>query len=1592
MEMATFSLSKSVVSYSVSYRQVKRRWLLVSTLMILCAPAIAQVNISGVINQNTAVTEIQQPNCSDCDPDCKDTIVVENAASFQVGDLALIIQMKGAVVDVSNTITGGQITDIANAGNYEFFIVDSVDLASNLIFPEYGLIKAYDEAGQVQIIRIPNYGKHPVTVTNTLTAPTWEESNGTGGVVALVAKKLILNANIDVIGKGFKGNQMTVNGTPDNCSINPTSAYTLNSTATQSYTKGEGIVADNTAYNRGRSPRGNGGGSGISGDSGGGGGSSYGQGGIGGKRWCDPFGAEAGGLGGVSLSSYFLEDKLFLGGAGGSGYVTTNNPSDATDGGGIVILFVDTIVGNGYSILADGTSPVLVNPVGPPDGGGGGGGGGSVLLNVRDIQGNLTVSADGGDGQDLNTTNYHGPGGGGGGGVLLYSLPSLPANVSFSADGGSSGVHSDGVANDAGDGAVGGTFGLYVPIENVNYRANVDKDDVAGVCDIDDDNDGIPDIQEIYTGDHDGDGLLDFEDPDFCTAYFDTIPGWDCAVDGLPNPTADIDGDGYPNFFDADFPYCGSFVLGVDQICSAFDPDGDGAPSHLDLDSDNDGIPDIIEAGGVDEDGDGQADDMTDSDGDGLVDLYDNDDTDGPAGSSPCAPQSGCLEVNSYTVLASEDHDLDTIPDFLDLDADNDGIPDAAEGGGVDTNGDGRIDGFGDLDEDGLSDRVDANVQIVNPEFGFYVSASSVGVTNGDYASGPTDYNYAEVFEITDSLVLDLGKVLPIGTRYELRWRRKASYTAVGTADMRVEESEDGIAYAVHSVTPQDATQVYANSVMYAEQAVRYLRLSTVAGSNDDFEFDAVIYSDTIYHNGSALIRTGGDANGDAVPDSYLNADADGDLHWNGADLDSDDDGVPDVVESGGVDTNGDGWLDVQADMDNDGYLNSVDADPENMLVLADDGVGSNHDRVQHKTGPDLNQDGRPDAHIEDDADGDGILNLLDLDSDNDGLPDLVEAGGVEWSGLMVIDTDADSDGLKDAVDADKNNDGIVEQPDSALVITGPDLDFDAVPDAYPVGDQDGDGFLNGYDIDTDGDGIIDNLEAQETTINPIQPVGNDNDADGLDNAFDPDQGGNYLTGWDTDGDGQPDCLDLDSDDDLEGDEMEGWDANGDGTQDVLSLGVDMDGDGLDDAFDDVLTLDPFNGPSNAQQTAFDFPNADGGSDERDWRELPCKDGTVVLANAATQTVASAFCGSNGWTYFYDPAADSLLLFAVEKYPDGVGANTSDIELSASLQVSANPASEAGLYSTVDEAAGKATFVLGRYWNIQVNAGTLNGYVNVRFFFAPKELDTLEAVAEKWNDEYAGSTPMVSGLTWFAKNAGSFGTADITSEGIINAFELTAVVDSFSPGIQSATFSMSTLTGGSVAYTIGTNSSILAAELVDFDAGVMDDQSVLTIWQTSSEVNTDRFFVERSKRGKDWVYVGEVAAAGNASTPRFYELLDHDPYQGSSYYRLQIIDFDGSAETSDVVKVYVDDSDEESSILVYPNPNNGSFNITLHAAGGIEGAVQLCTMQGSLLQTWPIHTNGVDSHQFTISNLAKGHYLVVWNQASKVLTTKVIVN
>ncbi|MDQ5928418.1 MAG: large repetitive protein, partial [Bacteroidota bacterium] len=538
---------------------IKERFsFLFVVLFFISSVTYAQTNISGIVNSYTSVTGVNVPICNACDLNCTHTITVADASDLAVGDKALIIQMKGATISTANSSVGGSITAINSAGNYEFIEIASI--SGNVLTPRYPLIRTYNVAGKVQVVKIPNYTS--ANINATLTSLDWNDAAGIGGVVAISARTLIFNADIDVNGRGFSGIQMNVNGTPNNCNLTPSSQFVLPDTNVSSYTRGEGIALFNPGTDRGRAPRANGGGSGVSGDSGGGGGGNYGAGGAGGRRWCNqaPGGANAGGIGGYSMTTYLAQDKAFLGGAGGPGWVSTSNPSTAADGGGIVIIFADEIIGNGHFINANGLSPLAVNPTGAPDGGGGGGAGGSVVLKVNRYTTNLTVNINGGEGQDLNTNDYHGPGGGGGGGVLLYSKASLPVNVVVNATGGIGGQHLDGFRNDSQNGAVGGTISLYIPIENPNYVGNADTDSIPENCDLDDDNDGILDTVEYGA---------------------------------LPDPFGDSDLDKIPNYFD---PSSAGFVdTNADGIDDRYDTDLDGVLNQLDLDSDNDGCSDANE-------------------------------------------------------------------------------------------------------------------------------------------------------------------------------------------------------------------------------------------------------------------------------------------------------------------------------------------------------------------------------------------------------------------------------------------------------------------------------------------------------------------------------------------------------------------------------------------------------------------------------------------------------------------------------------------------------------------------------------------------------------------------------------------------------------------------------------------------------------------------------------------------------------------------------------------------------------------------------------------------------------------------------------
>ena len=578
-------------------------------------------------------------------------------------------------------------------------------------------------------------------------------------------------------------------------------------------------------------------------------------------------------------------------------------------------------------------------------------------------------------------------------------------------------------------------------------------------------------------------------------------------------------------------------IIVLHQNCPDIDEDDDGIPDYLELnnpvalqDHDSDGIPnwnDINYPGWIDNNTDGLNDNFdpgADSDNDGQVNFME-----------PGWP--GFVDSNSDGINDTMDKDLDGIPNFLDRDSDNDGIPDTVESFGVDANGDGRIDNFSDPDSDGLSQNVDG-------------------------ASG-------------------------------------------------------------------------------------------VAGSG----------------NGLGAV----DTDADGIP-NYM-------------DLDSDNDGIPDVVEVNGADANNDGRLDGYTDIDLDGYADNADGD------VGNDGTAENAANSLLKTGTDGNGDGRADSFPNKNMDADSKANPYDLDSDGDGITDVKEAGfaDTDWNGRQ---------------DGPYNTDGW-----SSTIAALPALNLP---------DTDAAGRVNVYDIDSDDDGIPDNIEGQ-TTTGYLLPSTVDTDLDGIANTYDnfAGFGGDGIHVYDRDGDTTPDYIDTDTDNDGIIDIIEGNDLNLNGLPDdnVTLTGVDTDGDGLDDRFDNNNTsvegTSAYMGnggstsgdPSPGSVTTVQYTiSAAGCGTERDWRclgfILDCQIISFkgVLQNQLVQLDWTALC------------RQQVDRFIVQRSTDGV--SFYDVALVAGLPV----INEEESYNDIDDIANISSDII--YYRLkailQDGKTTISNTISVR--------------------------------------------------------------------------------------------------------------------------------------------------------------------------------------------------------------------------------------------------------------------------------------
>ena len=119
--------------------------------------------------------------------------------------------------------------------------------------------------------------------------------------------------------------------------------------------------------------------------------------------------------------------------------------------------------------------------------------------------------------------------------------------------------------------------------------------------------------------------------------------------------------------------------------------------------------------------------------------------------------------------------------------------------------------------------------------------------------------------------------------------------------------------------------------------------------------------------------------------------------------------------------------------------------------------------------------------------------------------------------------------------------------------------------------------------------------------------------------------------------------------------------------------------------------------------------------------------------------------------------------------------------------------------------------------------------------------------------------------------------------------------------------------------------NILPIELVFFEAQRCDDE-VCVAWETQTEINNDYFTVERSSDAISFEEIARVSGAGNSSFPITYGIIDDNPLEGISYYRLRQTDFDGKESLSDIRAVEFNGLNNEE-VLVFPNPTSDFITI-----------------------------------------------------------------
>ena len=153
-------------------------------------------------------------------------------------------------------------------------------------------------------------------------------------------------------------------------------------------------------------------------------------------------------------------------------------------------------------------------------------------------------------------------------------------------------------------------------------------------------------------------------------------------------------------------------------------------------------------------------------------------------------------------------------------------------------------------------------------------------------------------------------------------------------------------------------------------------------------------------------------------------------------------------------------------------------------------------------------------------------------------------------------------------------------------------------------------------------------------------------------------------------------------------------------------------------------------------------------------------------------------------------------------------------------------------------------------------------------------------------------------------------------------------------------------------------------------------------WVTGNEEKGDKFELERSSDASNFELIGLIGAKGEASK---YTYWDEAPLNGINYYRLKMVDANGSTSYSKTVSASTRVSGQ-FSVDAYPNPVKDNLTVVAHGTDAQDGTVTISDLSGKVVRT--VKADGGYA-SLDMKNLAAGFYIVKYSDKEHTQTLKV---